>query len=257
MKKLKTLVVAILCFVFIFALCACQDPAGSGGNGGTNQTPAEPQQPIKDVQIDEQILQISAEKLAHIDNLASQKVDAQGWQDAISTYNGAKNVSINEILKRNDQITNQTFKYALVNGKQHASVQRIDGQKSEICFEVYEDDKYFSYQRTKIIADGSTTGWLKSEEKTLNINMFSTVKILQRPSSYLNTWFNYDDVKKCYVAETVNTNGEILATFRVKFEDGKIVYMEQKLDNGTTYATYFCDYGTTTVEVPTEVKKLF
>jgi len=257
MKTLKNLVVAALCFVLIFALCACQDPAGGNGNGGTAKPP-EQQQPIKDAQIDEGILEISADKIVRIDNLESQKVDEQGWKDAIDTHKAAKNFSMKEVSVDGDNKVVQTFKYALVNGNQHTSVQRTDSKKAEIYFGVYESGKYFSYSRIKDIADGSTKGWVKSEE-AFNVSMFTNVKIMDLKPSYLNELFEYSNEEKCYVAKLFDggNKDKPIDTLRVKFEDGKIVYIEQQLHTGKVFKTYLCDFDTTTVQLPSEIKNLF
>ena len=77
--------------------------------------------------------------------------------------------------------------------------------------------------------------------------------------SYLNKWFEYSNEEKCYVAKLFDADDKdkLIVTFRVKFEDGKIVYIEQQLYTGKVFTTYLCDFDTTTVQLPSEIKNLF
>ncbi len=130
MKKLKTLVVAILCFVFIFALCACQDPAG-GGNGGNNA-------------------QTEEQKIAHIDELTSQQVTEEVWKKAVQTYQTESFTASVYTTTYGDyslepRAMKELTKVQSVNG--HDNMMADRGGNGDLAFQylMYENDSYWLY----------------------------------------------------------------------------------------------------------------
>lgn len=234
--------------------------APPGTSGGDNSKPQ-----IKDVQINEQLLQISAEKLTHIDTLVSQQMvpsissnateeeiakAATQWQKAIQDYTNASSISLKEICTIGNEIEReQTFKYATVNGNQNTSVQKITATTEEVYFGIFENSVYNTYQRKKSLVSDRNSGWEKTTEP-ISIGMLSNVNILNLSPKYLATLFTFDQTAKGYTTYV----GDIAVL--IKFENDKIVYIEQKYVS-TVKKTYFCDYDSTTVQLPQEIKALF